>query len=363
MDAGLPDIGHIDQWHLGIPAGRLPPGDGGIAFTAGELAGGPLDTAPRIGLHAAMAAELPPAEAVRVQVPGYRGKSLIAVLSWLVTHRLAQPGAEVSWYLEKQQGPRSVAALLAELGWQDVRRARDGALIRISSRPPQPGSPPDLPPRAGPLPAGPHPAGPPRAGPSPAGPSQVGPPPAGLPAARQFSAVLGAHYLTFLADYGVFSPDHVDDGSRLLAEIMLRQQPVRALADIGVGYGPLAIAAVRNQVAERAVATDVDCLALWLAERNAAASGVQLEVRCTPDPLQVEATALTVCNVPTHVNAAQSAELMRALAQRAMGGRKLLIVVHASLETRYARHLAAAGLAMARHPGPSHVVLEATSRP
>ena len=111
------------------------------------------------------------------------------------------------------------------------------------------------------------------------------------------------------------------------------------------------------------MATDVDCIALWLAERNAAACGVRMDVHCTPDPLQAESTPLTVCNVPTHINAAQSAELMRGLAQRARGGRELLIVVHASLEARYARHLATAGLKAVRHPGPSHVVLEATGRP
>ena len=333
MDVGLPHIGHIDRWHLGIPASGLGPRDGGIAFSAAELAGGEVDAAPRIGLHIAMAAELPAAPAVRVRLPGYRGKSLIPVLSWLVTHRLALPGAEVCWYLDKQQGPRSVAALLTEFGWQDIQRSRsrDDGLIRLSGSPP------------------------PQASPSETSPA--------LPAARQFSAVLGARELTFLADYGVFSPDRIDDGSRLLAEVMLRQPPVGALADIGVGYGPLAIAAVRNNIAERAVATDVDCLALWLAGRNAAASGVALQVRCTPDPLAAEATALTVSNVPTHISAAQTAELMRALARRAEGGRKLLIVVHASLEARYARHLAAAGLTAVRYAGPSHVVLEATGRP
>ena len=366
MDARLPGIGHVDRWHLGIPAGGLSPRDGGIAFTAAELADGPpdrapqtepdaapqdtvpqteLNTAPRIGLHLAMAAELPAAGAVTVRLPGYRGKSLIPVLSWLVTHRLAGPGAEVCWYLQKQQGPRSVAALLAQLGWRDLRREHDGGLVRITGHPATPvarycSKSDSRVPAMSSVQAG----------------------QGRLPGARQFSAVLGAHELTFLADYGVFSPDRIDDGSRLLAEVMLRQPPVGAIADIGTGYGPLAIAAVRNEIAVRAVATDVDCIALWLAERNSAASGVALEVRCTPDPLQVEATALTVCNVPTHISAAQSAELMRSLAQRAMGGRKLLIVVHASLESRYARHLAEAGLAISRHPGRSHVVLEATGR-
>jgi 16S rRNA (guanine1207-N2)-methyltransferase len=333
MDAVMPGIGPVGRWHLGIPASGIPPGDGGIGFTAAELAARAPATAPRIGLHTAMSAELPRAAAVSVRLPGYRGKSLIPMLSWLVTQRLAGPGAEVCWYLGKQQGPRSCAALLAELGWQEVQRTRDGALVRISGRPPT----------------------------EPAQPESAQPEPA-QPEARQFSAMIGAHELTFLADYGVFSPDHVDDGSRLLAEVTLRQPPVSVLADIGVGYGPLAIAAVRNGIAARAVATDVDCIALWLAQRNAAASGVALEVYCTPDPRQAEPTPLTVCNVPTHINAEQSAELMRALAQRARGGRKLLIVVHASLEARYARHLAAAGLTPARHPGPAHVVLEATQR-
>jgi Methyltransferase small domain len=350
MDARLPDIGPVDRWHLGIPAGGLPPGDGGIAFTAAELADGswPAEpsTAPRIGLHLAMAAGLPPAGAVSVRLPGYRGKSLIGVLSWLVTYRLARPDAEICWYLQKQQGPRSVAALLAELGWQDVQRERDGDLVAIT------GHPATWMPRSCGKSDRRFPAM-----------SLVRAGPGRLPPARQFTAVLGAHELTFLADYGVFSPDRIDDGTRLLAEVMLRQPPVGTLADIGTGYGPLAIAAIRNEIAARAVATDVDCIALWLAQRNAAASGAALEARCTPDPLRVEATALTVCNVPTHVSAAQSAELMRALAQRAMGGRKLLIVVHASLESRYARHLAEAGLAISRHPGPAHVVLDATGRP
>jgi Methyltransferase small domain len=372
MDARLPDIGHVGRWHLGIPAGGLPPGDGGIAFTAAELAdsqpdhppraapnaapadalpadavpAAELSAAPRIGLHLAMATELPSAGAVTVRLPGYRGKSLIGVLSWLVTHRLARPDAEVCWYLQKQQGPRSVAALLAGLGWQDVQRERDGDLVKIT------GHPATWMPRY----CGKSDSRFPTTSLEHAGPGR-------LPPARQFSAVLGAHELTFLADYGVFSPDRIDDGTRLLAEVMLRQPPVGTLADIGTGYGPLAIAAIRNEIAARAVATDVDCIALWLAERNAAACGVALDVRCTPDPLQVQATALTVCNVPTHVSAVQSAELMRALAQRAMGGRKLLIVVHASLESRHARYLAEAGLAISRHPGPSHVVLDATGRP
>ncbi|MEI7033332.1 methyltransferase [Streptomyces pratensis] len=320
MDAALPPPGQVDQWRLGMPAEGLSSRVGTIAFTASALLDGRREAGPAIPLHTAMAEELPRATSVLVRLPEYRGKSLIPVLSWLVVNRLAHPGAEASWYLHKQQGPASCAALLTRLGWRDVRHKREGGLVRVTG----------LPPRS-----------------------------AELPEAKAFSGAIGSVELDFLADYGVFSPGHVDDGTALLAEVALRQSPVEVLADIGVGYGPLAIGLVRNGVARRAVATDVDCLALWLAERNAAANGVPLTVECTPDPLDVEPTPLTVCNVPTHIPADLSTALTNALAERVRDGGKLLAVVHASLEQRYAHKLAAAGVKVARHPGPAHVVLEA----
>lgn len=295
---------------------------GTIAYTAAELIENRKEAGPAVPLHTAMSAEPVRADSVLVRLPEYRGKSLIPVLSWLVADRLARPGAEVSWYLQKQQGPASCAALLTGLGWQDVGHKREGRLVRISGRPPESTE---------------------------------------LPEAKSFTDTIGSVELDFLADYGVFSPGHVDDGTALLAEVALQQEPVDAVADIGIGYGPLAIGLVRNGMARRAVATDVDCLALWLAERNAAANGVPLTVECTPDPLDVELTPLTVCNVPTHIQADHSTALMNSLAGRVRDGGKLLAVVHASLEERYVRKLETAGVRVAaRHRGAAHVVLEAT---
>lgn len=319
MDVVIEARGPVGRWHLGVPVGQ-PPGrdEGTVAFNATELAGaGP---GPAVPLHTAMTAELPRAESVGVRLPEYRGKSLIPVLSWLIVNRLAAPGAEAAWYLQKQQGPASCAALLSELGWQGVRHKREGRLVRITGTPPAT---------------------------------------AELPEAKGFTATIGTRELGFIADYGVFSPGSVDRGTELLAEIALKQAPVETLADIGVGYGALAVGLVRNGIAGRAVATDVDCLALWLAMRNAAANGVELKVSCTPDPLQTEMTRLTVCNVPTHIDAAQSTEFMQALAQRTRAGGTLLAVVHAALESRYTVHLERAALKVRRHPGPAHVVLEA----
>jgi 16S rRNA G1207 methylase RsmC len=247
---------------------------------------------------------------VEVAAPPFRGKRLLPALSWLLTNRGASSAV---WRVERRLGPEYVRRELEPLGWSlAAERAGRWLLLR------------------GDVPA-PHP----------------------LPPPRSFETGSG---LVFEADYGVFSPGGVDAGSALLLEVASRLPPVEAVADVGVGYGFLAVSLVAGGLAGSAVGTDVDSIALWLAERNAAAAGAPLQVALDPDPLAVKRTPLTVCNVPTHLDAARTAALMSGLAERARDGR-LLTVVHASLADRYARHLA--GLRVTRHPGTDHVVLEA----
>jgi 16S rRNA G1207 methylase RsmC len=174
---------------------------------------------------------------------------------------------------------------------------------------------------------------------------------------REFSVKVGDTGLTLAADYGVFSPGALDDGTALLLDRALQSEPIEVVADIGTGYGPLAIGLVASGLARRAVATDVDCIALWLAERNAKLNRIPFRVECSPEPRAVENTPLTVCNIPTHLDATRTQGLMAGLLSRARRGR-LLVVVHASLEARYARYFDATGLRTARHAGTSHVVLD-----
>jgi 16S rRNA G1207 methylase RsmC len=248
---------------------------------------------------------------VEIAPPPFRGKRLLPALSWLVTNRGASSAV---WRVERRFGPDYVRRELDPFGWS-LAPERSGRWLLLR----------------GDVPA-PHPLPPPRA----------------------FEAGGG---LVFEADYGVFSPGGIDAGSALLLEVASRFAPVEAVADVGVGYGALAVSLVAGGGARRAVGTDVDSIALWLAERNAAAAGVPLEVSLDPDPLAVERTPLTVSNVPTHLDAARTAALMSGLAERATDGR-LLAVVHASLADRYARHLA--GLRLTRHAGAEHVVLDAS---
>jgi 16S rRNA G1207 methylase RsmC len=258
--------------------------------------------------------ELPPTPEIELTPPAYRGKRLLPVLSWLVTTRLATSGARATWRVERRHGPDPARRALEPLGWE-LAPERAGRWLLLHGEVPPP-----------------HP----------------------LPPPRSFKA--GA--LEFEADFGVFSPGGIDEGSALLLEVASGSEPVDAVADIGVGYGALAVSLVAGGLARRAVATEVDSIAAWLAERNAATAGVDLQLALDPDPLSVERTELTVCNVPTHIDARRSAALIAGLAQRGRDGR-LLAVVHAGLEERYARHLE--GLRVTRHGGAEHVVLEAAT--
>jgi len=311
----------LSLWRVAPPeASRAESGTGTVALAA------PMPAASAgafsVWFHEAMRRGCRRSQDVEVWLPAYRGKSLVRLLTWLVTERLAGPGAAVTWRLDKRQGPDSVARMLTALGWAGITRKRDGRVIELTGQPPAT---------------------------------------APMPDPECFTERIGGQELTFSADYGVFSPRRVDDGTALLAAVALSQPAVDTVADIGIGYGALAIALMVNETARSAVATDVDSVALWLAEANARRYAVDLKVTCTPNPLDVPPTPLTVCNMPTHIDASSSGALMAGLVQRTRRGR-LLLVVHRALEGRYARHLANAGLVVDRHPGPAHVVLAARAR-
>lgn len=307
----------IGCWHIGLPD-QFGSDDGVVALSASEFTEATARAAATMGLHDAIRAPVPRAPRVEIHVPPYRPKSLLPVFSWLAT-RLGQHGADVSWCLDKRQGPDSVRKLLESSGWSLVKD-RKGRVVRLRG---------------------------------------ARPPAAALPEPASFLACLGGHQARLVADYGVFSADHIDEGTSLLLDIALLHPPVDTVADIGIGYGCLAIGLVLNSVAQAAIGTDVDFIALWLAERNAKAHGVALTLSCHPDPSSVPFTPLTLCNIPTHINTEQTAWFMTSLARRAEHG-TLLVVVHASLEDRYTRYLSSARLRVNRHPGPAHVVLQAT---
>lgn len=88
-----------------------------------------------------------------------------------------------------------------------------------------------------------------------------------------FDANLNGHDFTFLSTWGLFSPTHIDEGTKLLLD-HIEIQPTNAIIDIGCGYGvpgiPLATLAYKGIVHM----VDKDFVAVEYAKKNAKINGV-----------------------------------------------------------------------------------------
>lgn len=96
---------------------------------------------------------------------------------------------------------------------------------------------------------------------------------------REFEARLRGRVYRFRTDSGVFSPDHIDPGTRLLIEGMT-VQPGDTVLDLGCGYGPIGIAAASLAAPGRVYLVDVNQRACELARKNLSLNGIDnAEVR------------------------------------------------------------------------------------
>jgi 16S rRNA G1207 methylase RsmC len=263
-----------------------------------------------------------PAPQVVVQVPPRRGYRFIEFLEWLVCSTLAQPQTgEVRWRVRRKQGAEGLERILRERGWA-VAKSRSGSLVELVGPPPLPG--------ARPVPA-------------------------------SFETEMAGRQVRLAADWGAFSGEHVDDGTRLLLDAAVAGPPVSIAVDIGTGYGALALGLVLGGRAGRALGTELDSVALGLALINAGNAGVALDGLLEEDPTAVPKAELTVCNFPTHAQRDDSDRLLAGLAGRAPDG-LVLIVVHASLEGRFKTRLLDLGVPASTVRRETHAVIAVGQR-
>ena len=139
--------------------------------------------------------------------------------------------------------------------------------------------------------------------------------------------------LSFETDSGMFSPDRLDAGTRLL---LLEAPPLTAdegrVLDLGCGWGPVACVAGLRSPAAEVLAVDVNERALRLAERNAAANGA-LNVRvCRPEEVDPDLRFDRIlCNPPIRVGKPALHELLGIWLDRLAPGGRAHLVVHRHL--------------------------------
>ncbi|MDL4776944.1 class I SAM-dependent methyltransferase [Actinomadura xylanilytica] len=91
---------------------------------------------------------------------------------------------------------------------------------------------------------------------------------------RAVDLVLPDLHLRLETDRGMFSPDRVDAGTRILLETVPAPPPTGDLLDLGCGYGPIALTMARRSPQASVWGVDVNRRAIELAEANASASGL-----------------------------------------------------------------------------------------
>lgn len=127
---------------------------------------------------------------------------------------------------------------------------------------------------------------------------------------------------------GVFSPDHLDTGTRVLLDEVPAPPATGDLIDLGCGWGPLALSLALASPEATVWAVDVNERALELTRANAASLGLVNVNAVTPDgvPDTVQAGALW-SNPPIRIGkAALHALLLHWLPRLAPGADAWLVV-------------------------------------
>lgn len=157
--------------------------------------------------------------------------------------------------------------------------------------------------------------------------------PAAAASPRTIAVNIAGMRLSFETDSGVFSPDRLDAGTRLL---LLEAPPLtadeRRVLDLGCGWGPVACVAGLRSPAAEVLAIDVNERALRLAERNAAANGA-LNVRvCRLEEVDADLRFDRIlCNPPIRVGKPALHELLGTWLDRLVPGGRAHLVVHRHL--------------------------------
>lgn len=115
---------------------------------------------------------------------------------------------------------------------------------------------------------------------------------------RQVRVEIGGVQVEVSTAGGVFSPDRIDSGTRVLLANVPEPPPGGDLLDLGCGWGPVALTLAMRSPRARVWAVDVNERALDLTRRNAAALGLHNLTAATPDEVPADVQFRTIWSNP-----------------------------------------------------------------
>lgn len=149
---------------------------------------------------------------------------------------------------------------------------------------------------------------------------------------REIQVELAGRALKLTTAGGVFSPEHLDQGTAVLLNHLDEVPPSGNLLDIGCGWGPIAIALAITSPKSIVWAVDVNQRSLDLTAMNANRLGLTNIRVCKPEdvPTDIEFTGIW-SNPPIRVGKAVLHEILQTWLPRLTAGGESYLVVQKNL--------------------------------
>jgi 16S rRNA (guanine1207-N2)-methyltransferase len=115
---------------------------------------------------------------------------------------------------------------------------------------------------------------------------------------RTIHAVIAGNPYELQTANGIFSPEHIDTGTKVLLANVPAPPPGGNVLDLGCGWGPIALTLALESPRATVWAVDVNERALDLVRRNAAIVGATNINAVTPDQVPDDVTFTTIWSNP-----------------------------------------------------------------
>ena len=149
---------------------------------------------------------------------------------------------------------------------------------------------------------------------------------------REITVTLNGNKYSVLTAGGVFSPEHIDQGTQVLLTHLEKANPSGNFLDIGCGWGPIALALALHSPKARIYAIDVNERSLELTRLNVERLGLTNVVVCKPEdvPSEIEFDEIW-SNPPIRVGKIVLHEILTLWINRLTGGGTARLVVQKNL--------------------------------
>lgn len=149
---------------------------------------------------------------------------------------------------------------------------------------------------------------------------------------REIAVTLNGNRYTVLTAGGIFSPEHIDQGTQVLLTHLDKANPSGNFLDIGCGWGPIALALALRSPKANIYAIDVNERSLELTKLNADRLGLTNIVVCKPEdvPSEIEFDEIW-SNPPIRVGKVVLHEILTLWINRLTSGGTARLVVQKNL--------------------------------